>query len=221
MRPAIHFALYTLGLIPAETQTTQLERKCIANYCFGKQLAAEIGVWHGVTSHKIADNLGSGGILYSIDPYPKGRLRISFQKQVALRTLANVRNRVILLECTGETAAANLLQTLGCTFDFVFIDGDHSYDGLRRDWLAWSRMVREGGMLALHDSRSTSSRRIDDAGSVIFTKEVILQDRQFVLTDQVDSLSVLRRISRPTSFCSTGNARNLGQQSEVIGPIGH
>jgi hypothetical protein len=29
--------------------------------------------------------------------------------------------------------------------DFVFIDGDHSYDGLRADWLGWSMLVMPGG----------------------------------------------------------------------------
>jgi len=37
-------------------------------------------------------------------------------------------------------------------FDFVFIDGDHSYEGVRGDWLAWSPLVRPGGLVAFHDT---------------------------------------------------------------------
>jgi predicted O-methyltransferase YrrM len=36
-------------------------------------------------------------------------------------------------------------------YDFLFIDGDHTYDSVRRDWDNYSPMVREGGIIALHD----------------------------------------------------------------------
>ena len=36
-------------------------------------------------------------------------------------------------------------------YDFLFIDGDHSYDSVRQDWENYSPMVREGGFIALHD----------------------------------------------------------------------
>lgn len=36
-------------------------------------------------------------------------------------------------------------------FDFLFIDADHSYDSVRADWDNYSPMVREGGLVALHD----------------------------------------------------------------------
>ncbi len=36
-------------------------------------------------------------------------------------------------------------------FDFVFIDGGHTYDVAMADWQNYYPMVREGGMLAFHD----------------------------------------------------------------------
>lgn len=35
--------------------------------------------------------------------------------------------------------------------DLVFIDADHSYDGVRRDWEAWRTKVAHGGLVAFHD----------------------------------------------------------------------
>jgi predicted O-methyltransferase YrrM len=35
--------------------------------------------------------------------------------------------------------------------DFLFIDGDHTYSGVKRDFETYSRLVRKGGMVALHD----------------------------------------------------------------------
>lgn len=37
------------------------------------------------------------------------------------------------------------------SLDFVYIDGDHSFDGCRSDILAWAPKVKIGGVLAGHD----------------------------------------------------------------------
>ena len=35
--------------------------------------------------------------------------------------------------------------------DFLFIDGDHTYDGVRQDFELYAQLVRQGGIVALHD----------------------------------------------------------------------
>jgi predicted O-methyltransferase YrrM len=37
------------------------------------------------------------------------------------------------------------------SIDFLFIDGDHSHDGVRRDYEYYSPLVKRGGVIALHD----------------------------------------------------------------------
>jgi predicted O-methyltransferase YrrM len=96
--------------------------------------------------------------------------------------------RVAWLRTTGAAAACDHQPV-----DFVFIDGDHSEHGLLADWSAWSPLVEPGGIVALHDSRSTPERRIDDAGSVKVTNDVILRDPRFTVVDTVDSLTVVQR----------------------------
>lgn len=39
----------------------------------------------------------------------------------------------------------------GRQVDFLFIDGDHSYEGVRQDYQLYSPLVRPGGLLAFHD----------------------------------------------------------------------
>ena len=39
----------------------------------------------------------------------------------------------------------------GKKLDFLFIDGDHSYVGVRKDFEMYSSLVRKGGVIALHD----------------------------------------------------------------------
>jgi predicted O-methyltransferase YrrM len=39
----------------------------------------------------------------------------------------------------------------GEPLDFLFIDGDHSYEGVRRDVAEYGALLRPGGLMALHD----------------------------------------------------------------------
>ena len=193
MRPSVHFALWSLGRSPAETPTTAAERDCLARHAAGKRRVVEIGVWHGVTTCRLRAAMAPDGLLFAVDPYPRGRLGLSLQQIIAHATVKEVRNgRVRWLRETGAAAGRLLAHSREPPVDFVFIDGDHTYEGLRADWEAWKPLIATGGIVALHDSRSSDSRRIDDAGSVRFTREVILADPDFRVEETVDSLTVLR-----------------------------
>lgn len=50
-----------------------------------------------------------------------------------------------------ETADAVENQLDGQAVDFLFIDGDHSYDGVSTDFELYSPLVRDGGLIAFHD----------------------------------------------------------------------
>jgi len=39
----------------------------------------------------------------------------------------------------------------GNHLDFLFIDGDHSYEGVKKDFEMYSPLVRKGGIIAFHD----------------------------------------------------------------------
>jgi len=45
------------------------------------------------------------------------------------------------------TSVTSITQSL----DLLFIDGDHTYEGVKRDFLAYSPLVRAGGVVAFHD----------------------------------------------------------------------
>jgi predicted O-methyltransferase YrrM len=189
----LHFVLWNLNLSSAETQTTSAERDALARHASGRERLAEVGVWHGVTTCRLRKAMSPKGLLFAIDPYPVGRLGFSAQQVIAHREVRQISNgRIEWLRETG-VGAANRLRETGQNIEFVFIDGDHSYDGLKGDWENWKSLVLPGGVIALHDSRSTPIRNIDDAGSVKYTESVILKDPTFSVVEAVDSLTVLRR----------------------------
>ena len=39
----------------------------------------------------------------------------------------------------------------GAELDFLFIDGDHSYAGVKQDFEFYSRFVKRGGLIGFHD----------------------------------------------------------------------
>jgi predicted O-methyltransferase YrrM len=194
MKTLVHFLKYQFGLVQAETSVTKAEWDCMALHASGRRCLVEIGVWHGVTTCRLRQVMAPDGILYAVDPYPVGRIGISMPRRIAHSEVGRVRNgRVQWVRETGSDAAQGLAAELVGRVEFVFIDGDHSYDGLRSDWEGWSGLVAPGGSVALHDSRSSPARRIDDAGSVRFASEVILADPRYEVADTIDSLTVLRR----------------------------
>jgi predicted O-methyltransferase YrrM len=195
MRVMAHFVLWNLGLAQPETQTSAAERDCLARYASGRKRLVEIGVWHGVTTSRLRSVMTSDAVLFGVDPFPVGRLGFSTQWRIARKEVAKVPNGTIRwVRSTGVEASRNQ-RSLGIgTIDFIFIDGDHSFDGLRGDWEAWSSLVAPEGIVTLHDSCSSATRQIDDAGSVSYTKDVIGKDARFKVVEVVDTLTVLRRV---------------------------
>lgn len=192
-----HLVLWRLGWAKAKVQTTEAERDCIGRHASGKRSIAEIGVWHGVTTCRLRKAMDPEGILIAVDPYPSGRLGYSAQRIIAQREVSRVAGGAVnWLRTTGSDAARRMSATSSRTFDFVFIDGDHTYEGLQADWEGWSKLMAPGGVIALHDSRSSPSRQIpDNVGSVRFTRDVIVHDSRFQVIETLDSLTVLQRHS--------------------------
>lgn len=198
MRPLPHFLLWLAGARSAETQTTERERAALSARATGRAILVEIGVWHGATTAVLRKAMAPTGMLWAVDPFPPGRLGFSLQRPIARSEVRRVPNgRVRWIRTTGVEAAEVFLREGGPQVDLIFIDGDHSYDGLLSDWRAWSPLVASGGVVCLHDSRSTPERPIDDAGSVRATSEVVRKDPAFELVDEIDSLTVVRKRATP------------------------
>lgn len=49
---------------------------------------------------------------------------------------------------------------LKCAFNFVFIDADHSYEGVKKDYKVWSRLIVVGGCIGFHDTNQEFSHKV-------------------------------------------------------------
>lgn len=63
--------------------------------------------------------------------------------------------RAHVVRATTDDAAKTLCRS---SFDAVFIDADHSYEGCRNDILNWAGFVKPGGWLGGHDYRNPDPR---------------------------------------------------------------
>jgi len=187
-----HLLRYFLGLDPANSQTTQAERLALSRHVVGRRLVAEIGVFEGLTSAFLARAMATDGVLYAIDPFFPGRLGICWGKWIARQELRKVRprRRVVFIE---QLSCEALSQVEG-QLDFLFIDGDHSLEAIKRDWADWSPHMAAGGIIALHDTRVPAHNpRVAEFGSHQYFESHIRHDGRFEILEQVDSLSVLQR----------------------------
>jgi len=85
--------------------------------------------------------------------------------------------------------------TLPSGFDFIFVDGDHSYEGLERDWQIVLRRLASGGVVCLHDTTIPAAEPHRQFGSVNYFDEVISRATEFELRATCYSMNILVRLN--------------------------
>ena len=193
MSVLLHLIKWQLGLAPAEIWTTEAERACLARHAAGKRRLVEVGVWHGGTTRHLRAAMSPEATLYAVDPFPRGRLGFSIPRLVARGEVRQVPNgRVIWVRETGE-AAARMDMLREQPIDFVFVDNAQTSETLRVEWEAWAPVVARGGVIALHDTRPGPPGQPEQT-SEIYARDVVRRDARFTAVDEVDTLTVLRRL---------------------------
>lgn len=120
----------------------------------------EIGTGYGACACLMLLSSKPSATVHSIDPFEQDT-HGTWQSSAA-QARQHVQNAAAVL---GFNAARWILhegyshevaygaRDAGVTVDFVFVDGDHTYEGVRQDVEDWLPMLRVGGALLIHDSR--------------------------------------------------------------------
>ena len=109
---------------------------------WGLKNGAEIGVARGTFTRHLFDHVPELQMI-GVDPWERlegGEEAIADHK---LRGQAWVKMKMKSEEAAPQIADESL--------DFVYIDGDHSFDAVMLDLIMWSRKVRKGGLVGGHD----------------------------------------------------------------------
>jgi predicted O-methyltransferase YrrM len=119
------------------------------------QAVLEIGLDEGGTLFLWTRASTVDARLISIDTRPVGPLGMCAPFPFARRGLAVGAQRIDLVmpaDSHNLSTLARIEQLLGDhAVDFLFIDGDHSRDGVWKDFEMYSPLVRPGGLIAFHD----------------------------------------------------------------------
>ena len=110
----------------------------------------EVGTYRGGTLLLFADVATDDALIASID-LPDEVLP---WRRSLYRSFAGRRQRIALIEADSTEEATRRIverELRGEPLDLLFIDGDHSYDGVARDFELYSPLVRPGGLIAFHD----------------------------------------------------------------------
>ena len=161
-------ATRTLARLPLSARSTrQLARESVAAGAIQKvpELARlialaralrpsavlEIGSWRGGTLLAWCNVAAPDAVVVSVDlPAEYGTPATPEE----LRKLARSSQRleVVRGDSHADETRAQVETTLrGRKVDFLMIDGDHTYDGVRRDFELYAPLVRDGGVIAFHD----------------------------------------------------------------------
>ena len=187
-----HYFGVLRGAESPQTQTTCAERDLLGEYLSGKKSIVEIGVFEGLTSRVLAAASDSDAIIYGVDPFFSGRLGISWGLQITKHYNRDYISAGKLK--LVKTLSIEVGDQIPTPVDYVFIDGDHSLEGITADWAFWSSRVISGGIIALHDTvlRPDQPKR-SELGSHRYFQSVIRHDPDFEVVAQIDSLSVLAK----------------------------
>ena len=137
----------------------------------GYSIGCEIGLEKGKNAQMMFEYIPNLK-LYGIDPY-KEHPQCSYKATALSRNWDNgyredakrqAQKRMegknaIIIEKFSEDAVKDVPDN---SLDFVYIDGDHSYDFVMQDMIIWGRKVRKGGIISGHDyyeDKNKSSRR--------------------------------------------------------------
>lgn len=176
LRIARHFKVDDMGSFPERGFLFQL-----ANDLNSEAVVVEIGSWMGASTCFIASGLRyKNSKVYAVDNFQGlstcGEDASWYNrhfKQLGTHSTLEIFQRnfhELGLEqraqpvVSDSIAAVAKLESLRGRVDFIFIDGDHSYDACKADIEAWAPMVRKGGVMAFHDFGS----RADGVTCAIF-----------------------------------------------------
>lgn len=125
-------------------------------------VGCEIGVCHGFTTEYMLNNVPSIKKIYAVDNYPTfvdwDGTRVTAErqqetKQRCFKRLSPFIDKVTFIYDESAKFAPSIEDD---SLDFIFIDGDHSYEATLNDMIQYWPKVKKGGLFAGHDANLTS-----------------------------------------------------------------
>lgn len=116
----------------------------------------EIGAWKGKSAMFMAEKIKSSKKnirFYTIDifEYTKEYDEQNIGKSFYEETLKNLKPLEIYTQVLKGTSESFSYQFENESIDFLFIDGDHTYESVKNDIFLWFPKIKKGGIISGHD----------------------------------------------------------------------
>lgn len=114
----------------------------------GAATVVELGVDYGFSSFVFAR--AGAGMVYGIDSFegdPEAGQRDTYSAVVAKQKELGIDNLTLIRGYFADVA-----KTWDKPVDILHIDGRHRYEDVKEDFEIWSKFVRPGGVILLHDT---------------------------------------------------------------------
>ncbi len=200
-RRAAHRLLVLLGLrTPDYKARVRHGEVCMANVELHALVAAvkqlprppssivEIGSYCGgstVVIGRAAVRRNAAGKVYAIDPFSFDESRYNYNYEASFDSNVaewDLRGTVVKVKKTSDEVAAYWDRQI----DFLFVDGDHSYEAVANDIRNFVPFVRRGSLFALHDYKPVGKEGVKQA-----VEELIMPHHELLFT--VGSLICFRK----------------------------
>jgi len=137
--------------IPTYTTNDELFKLYqLAKLLPSKSIVVEIGSYIGASSLMISKGLRNDSKLFCIDTWKNDAMTegnwdsyLEFK-----RNTKSEKRKIVPIRNTSLFAS----QDFNSTIDLLFIDGDHSYEGVKMDWDSWSPKLKSGSIVVFHDT---------------------------------------------------------------------
>ncbi len=128
------------------------EKKLFRKWANNRKRLVEIGVFEGASGATFRAAMASDATLHLIDPFIPDSMnsRLRARKFFAKMNLHRILNGKIIWH---EDFSYNVIKTWNESIDFLFIDGDHTFEACLNDWENWSPYVAKDGIVIFHDAR--------------------------------------------------------------------
>ncbi len=148
----------------------------------------EIGCLDGETSAILAKNAKVK--LFSIDPLVPD----SMDSNVLGSEIRIRENTKLLKNFTFiKDFSYNAVSSWAIAFDLIFIDGDHAYEAVKKDYEDWYPLLEPGGYIAFHDSGATRGGPERWDGPSRLTDELIDSGEHLTYIETVESLTIFEK----------------------------
>jgi len=177
-----HYKYKSVGSATDEAQV----HKEIAAEC--KHGIVELGVLNGDTT-KIFCETNLNIKIFGIDPIIPDSMNASLigNKEKILKLCEKYKNFTFI-----NDYSFNVVKNFNEKFDYLFIDADHEYEAVKKDYLDWFPKLENGGYIGFHDSSANRGGPYWWGGPSKLTDELILENKlEYVKT--IFTLTVFRK----------------------------